>query len=409
MSSKAEPPASTETKAVIIPRIPQDIIDEILDHLAADSDIRSLKTSVLVSKPWVQSCRRHLFHTVLFTSTDVDRWLETFPVSGESPARYVRHLRIWIGGDSGVPERFFEHTSQFTGAERVSLLGHSGLPCPLRPSFWRLPQSVTSLTIETSVVTLVQVRDIMAQLPNLDELLLSGPLATADRRGLPGIGTVLKGKFGGKLSLIDGHADEGVINMLLEIPSGLCFTEVRIHCTHERLLPAVRLAEACSKSLMKLLYTVTLHCKPTPSPAQQISTLTQFPDVVGCEVERSFDFSEFPNLQEVSFACRVGWRDGGLPWIPMAFSTLKSTTSPRLSSIQLDLAGSPLCRPANTYIRDMGDDLRRIADEFARIECEFGGAVNLTVVRDSKIKVVLDTLNVRFRFVASTGPRGRAY
>jgi len=41
----------------------------------------------------------------------------------------------------------------------------------------------------------------------------------------------------------------------------------------------------------------------------------------------------------------------------------------------------------------MEDDLRRIADEVARIEREFEGTtLNLTVVSDSKF----DTLNVRF-------------
>jgi len=51
----------------------------------------------------------------------------------------------------------------------------------------------------TSVINLVQVRDVMAQLPNLDNLSLSGSLVTVDRRALSGIGTVLKGRFGGKL------------------------------------------------------------------------------------------------------------------------------------------------------------------------------------------------------------------
>ena len=92
----------------------------------------------------------------------------------------------------------------------------------------------------------------------------------------------------------------------------------------------------------------------------------------------------------------------------MALSTLGPATSPRLSSIQLELAGAPLNRPANAYIRDMGDDLRRIADEFARIKCDFGGVVNLTVGRDSRIEEVLDTLNVRFLFPTSTRPRGYA-
>jgi len=48
-------------------------------------------------------------------------------------------------------------------------------------------------------------------------------------------------------------------------------------------------------------------------------------------------------------------------------------------------------------ITDMGNDLRLIADEVARIEREFEGAVNLAVLRDSKFGAVLDSLDVRFR------------
>jgi len=192
MGSKTDSPASTDTKTIVTPRIPQDIIDEILDHLAADSDTQSLQTSAIVSKPWVQSCRRHLFHTVLFTSENTDKWFATFPVPGESPAHYVRNLHIWITGGSGVSEKFFGHVQQFTDAERVFLLGYGRLSFSPGPPFWKLPQSVTALTIETSAITLVQVRDIIAQLPNLDNLSLSGPLAVEDRRGLPGIGRTLR-------------------------------------------------------------------------------------------------------------------------------------------------------------------------------------------------------------------------
>jgi len=41
---------SAETGTVVIPEIPQDIVDEILDHLAFGSDFRSLQACALVSK-----------------------------------------------------------------------------------------------------------------------------------------------------------------------------------------------------------------------------------------------------------------------------------------------------------------------------------------------------------------------
>jgi len=48
----------------------------------------------------------------------------------------------------------------------------------------------------------------------------------------------------------------------------------------------------------------------------------------------------------------------------------------------------------------MGNDLRRIAGEFARIEREFNGAVKFAVLRypGPGFGAALDSLNVRLRF-----------
>ena len=266
-TSETKRSTPAKPKALIIPRIPQDIVDEILDHLAADSDFRSLQVCALVSKSWTQFCRRHLFHTVSFASRDMDKWLKMFPVPEESPACHVRDLRVRVGWNDPVPDKFFEYAQQFTGAERIllTLLAHKILPSSPRPSSWKLPQFVTSLAINASVFTLVQVRDVMAQLPNLDDLTLMGSLIKVDRRELPGLGTVVKGRFGGKLKLCGEYVGEDVVNMLLEIPSGLHFTEVLIQCTPDHLPSAVRLAEACCKTVVKLLYLVAFRCKFHPS------------------------------------------------------------------------------------------------------------------------------------------------
>ena len=184
-----------------------------------------------------------------------------FPLPEESPAHYVRELRVWIGGYSHVSERFFKYAPWFVNAERMFLLGVGGVAPWRTPLLWRLPHSVTSLTINTDAVNLVQIRDIMAQLPNLDDLSLSGYPIRDTGRALVGIGTALKGRFGGKLLLRNDCANDDVMNMLLEIASGLRFTAVHIRCGGECLLTTVRLVEACSKTLVKLSYMVTFHGK----------------------------------------------------------------------------------------------------------------------------------------------------
>ena len=114
------------------------------------------------------------------------------------------------------------------------------------------------------MVSLARVRDVLVQLPNLNDLSLSGPLIVVDRSTLPGMGTALGGRFGGQLRLFNGCAEKDVMNMLLEVPTGLHFTEMHIHGVHKSFLSTVRLAEACGKTLVKLSYAVSIHGKPHP-------------------------------------------------------------------------------------------------------------------------------------------------
>ena len=104
---------------------------------------------------------------------------------------------------------------------------------------------------------------------------------------------------------------------------------------------------------------------------------------------RSFNFSEFPKLKEVNFSHAVNQMRKGLPWIPMALSTLSPTTSPHLSSVRLAFIGSPSYLREEFPIEDMGNDLQRIADQVTRIKREFDGAVNSTVIRDPKFEAAL--------------------
>jgi len=241
---------------VVIPRIPQDIIGEISDILATDSDFQSLQSCALISKSWVHPCRRHLFRIVVFTSRCAARWVKTFPEPKNSPAHHVRDLRVWIGGADCVPDKFFEYIPRFTDVERMALWGHGSVGLSLRPSLWMLPQSVTSLAVDATGFTLVQVWEIMARLPNLDNLSLSGSYTPIRGSVLPEIGTSLKGRFGGKLLVCGGYASKDVMDALSAILSGLCFTQVEIFCGRSSLLSAVRLAEACSKTLVKLSQVV---------------------------------------------------------------------------------------------------------------------------------------------------------
>ena len=95
----------------------------------------------------------------------------------------------------------------------------------------------------------------------------------------------------------------------------------------------------------------------------------------------------------------VDWAGRSLLWIPSSLSTLRSVTSPRLFAIQLSFVQLYIAnRSVEATVENTGHGLQRVADEVARIKCEFKGMVNVTVFQDPAFKVVLDTLDVRFRF-----------
>lgn len=380
--------ASPETRLALaaVPRVSQEIVDEILDHLVVSSqpDVRSLRSCSLVSKSWVLPSRRHLFRTIRFLPWSMTRWLETFLVPEESPARHVRVLCLWLGRSGAhhiVPEGFAKHIPCFTNVKELSLQGISRHLSLRSPFFTRLPQSVTSLNIE-GIFDPAEVRDVVVQFPDLDDLYLCGVASTVggeDRSQR--IGRVPIGRFRGIFGLSTDRVDLEVVNMLLEVPTGLHFTELHIQPENvsslgipesECLLPAVRLAEACSGTLVKLIY-ISVHA--------------------GRETFiRSFDFTKFPSLREVTFLTH--WiKDLG--WILRALSTLKLATSPILSVVRLGFDEST--PPHEITEEQMGDDLQRIANELTRIEREYEGAVDLVVVRSSDFRP-LDVNNVLQRW-----------
>ena len=246
-----------ETEMIVALEIPQDIVNEILDHLNTGSRFHhSLLSYSLVAKSWVIPCRRHLFGTIAFTGRKMDRWLKAFPVPEESPAPYVRDLSLSLEERYYVPYEFFKRIQLFSNVRKLTMSREGG-----NQSWWvnplvGLPQSVTSLTINEDSITVLRIRDILLQLPNLNDLSLSGPILTVDRNLLRGIGKTLKANFGGRLQLcnLGGRPATDVVNMLLDVPTGLRFTEMSIDNWTESLVSAVKLAEACSITLVRLSY-----------------------------------------------------------------------------------------------------------------------------------------------------------
>jgi hypothetical protein len=59
------------------PRIPQELVHEILDHLADDTV--TLRSCSLVARSWTHPSYRHIFNNVFFSAEGITKWTKSFP------------------------------------------------------------------------------------------------------------------------------------------------------------------------------------------------------------------------------------------------------------------------------------------------------------------------------------------
>ena len=174
--------------------------------------------------------------------------------------------------------------------------------------------------------------------------------------------------------------------MLLGIPTGLHFIEVRVQ--------GVR---SC------LLSTVSSAASPGPAGSSMRNCGTD----VATRRRWLRDFRAFLRLFQIPKPPRtapwVGFVNGNLLCRVSGSSRLSRPSDPpplRLSAIQINfIYPFSTNESVEAPIKRVENDLRQIADEVARIEREFREAVNVTVLRYPGFRTVLDTLNVRFRYI----------
>ena len=240
------------------PRLPQELLDEIIGHLADDS--ASLRLCLMAARAFVPSCRRHLFRRVVFRPHNLPTWKTTFPNPAISPAAYTREMRIHLAPDG--PTQLAEYMPYFSNVREMTLIGGRCENGDWIPSIGALPTSVRSLTMKFASITNAQVLEIMDQLPNLDDLSLCAFKGT----GLSAeAGEILRGRFRGKLDLLlveDFHA--GIVRSLLKAPEGLGFKSIRALCnTEDDFTVYVDLVASCRDALTNLDISVSAQCEPT--------------------------------------------------------------------------------------------------------------------------------------------------
>ena len=121
-TSDTEPTAIAAATSLL----PREIIDEILDYLAADTDQDprpefSLRSCSLVCKSWVEPCWRHLFYKLYFNAERMRKWLQAFPVPEQSPARHVRKIHLNFKGSDDVLHKIVQRIQGFTNLKSINV------------------------------------------------------------------------------------------------------------------------------------------------------------------------------------------------------------------------------------------------------------------------------------------------
>lgn len=247
-----------------IPRLPQELLDEIMDHLADDSI--SLRRCSTAARTFVSSCRRHLFSRVVFRPHNLPTWKITFPDPSNSPAAYTREMRIHLASDA--PPQLEEYMPYFSNVRDLTLIGGRCENREWISTIGKLPISIRSLTMKFVSVTNVQVLEIMEQLPNLDDF----SLCTFKGVGFSDeAGEILRGKYGGKLDLL--LMDASIVRSLLKAPEGLGFKSIKAFCNTGDDFPAYAdLVATCRDTLSELDISVSAEGEHRPSPGALNST-----------------------------------------------------------------------------------------------------------------------------------------
>ena len=235
-------------------KVPKELVDEILDHLAGD--MRTLRSCSLVAKSWISPSRRLLFSALLLDTDRILAWNKTFPSPENSPARHVRELTISF--EQTTPIDFADRMPYFSNVQQLSL---SGL-LPTDPGFTskalgQLPPTIRSVTFTLRKVLTVDLVSVIRQLLNLNDL--SFYLVDLGGKFPVGLGKPIQSRLGGKLLLHGVSPIRNILDMLMEVQTGPRFVEVEIRETRmSNFSAALKLVGACQDTMTKFHFSAFL-------------------------------------------------------------------------------------------------------------------------------------------------------
>lgn len=237
------------------PTFPQEIIDELVDWVAAGSVGQKdphLRSCSLVSRNWVERSRQHLFHSIELASTsNISNWIGDIRPGACGVSRYAK--RLWMGCNwDQWPRRFpsVEHLRSFTHVKELRLTywcgGHATKE-EVQEAFGVLGLSVRSLSVSLARGDMGSFLHLLSLFPHLEDLSIWTSSLEESQGPLPKNAVTVR-----RMLVLDG-AQEHFTHAL--IGSGLKPTILKISIPH--LISYDRLLTACALSVEAIVLSPT--------------------------------------------------------------------------------------------------------------------------------------------------------
>jgi hypothetical protein len=166
----------------MIIEFPQEIVDEIIDHIAGDRATRaaSLQDCALVSSQWLHRSQKHLFHKMRFTDTSFSKWCDEIRSGddGPSPHVFILHYHVKSAGSSEFAKHHL-HFSSFTNLQKLHLREtpiHGFTEEELSMCFKRMGRSVRSVSLRACKMTTNDLVLFVRHFVELERLVIIDPI-----------------------------------------------------------------------------------------------------------------------------------------------------------------------------------------------------------------------------------------
>jgi hypothetical protein len=235
---------------------PQEIVDEIVDHIADDKATRttSLKGCSLVSSHWLHRSQKHLFYKMCFTDVTFSGWCEGVRPGDDGPSPHVIILHYYANvTEAGQLAKNHLHFSSFANLQELHLRGtpiHGFTEEEFSACFAQMGRSVRSVSLRACKLTINDLVSFARLFVKLERLSLIDPIVHYFVPEEPVESPVLSGILELRYMFV-GRIIWDFIHQLSLLP--LAFHTVVLEAIHISLLaPINELLAACRETLTRI-------------------------------------------------------------------------------------------------------------------------------------------------------------